>query len=109
MAGILPAVFIFAIFLVLPALLMMPARSRFLRFTLAPLCLFACITPAFAQRELTNIPDPDPELERATFILPEGFEVNLYAADPAIAKPIQMNFDARRPLVDRQQRGLSAD
>ena len=48
---------------------------------------------ASAQRDLTDIPVPDPELERQTFQLPEGFEVNLFAADPAIAKPIQMNFD----------------
>ncbi|MFN0197147.1 MAG: PVC-type heme-binding CxxCH protein, partial [Planctomycetaceae bacterium] len=36
---------------------------------------------------------PDPELERQTFKLPEGFEVNLFAADPMLAKPIQMNWD----------------
>ncbi|MGL6073046.1 MAG: PVC-type heme-binding CxxCH protein [Fimbriiglobus sp.] len=47
---------------------------------------------AFAQRD-AKIPDPDPEIERKTFILPEGFEVNLFAADPMLAKPIQMNFD----------------
>jgi len=40
-----------------------------------------------------DIPVPDPALELATFRVPEGFEVQLYAADPAIAKPIQMNFD----------------
>ncbi|MGV2336464.1 MAG UNVERIFIED_CONTAM: hypothetical protein LVR18_20950 [Planctomycetaceae bacterium] len=40
-----------------------------------------------------DIPAPDPALELATFRVPEGFEVQLYAADPAIAKPIQMNFD----------------
>jgi putative heme-binding domain-containing protein len=40
-----------------------------------------------------DIPAPDPALEQATFRVPEGFEVQLYAADPAIAKPIQMNFD----------------
>lgn len=50
-------------------------------------------TPLFAQRDLKNIPSPNPELERATFRLPEGFEVNLFAGDPALAKPIQMNFD----------------
>ncbi|MBX3438510.1 MAG: sorbosone dehydrogenase, partial [Planctomycetaceae bacterium] len=48
---------------------------------------------AMAQRDLRDIPSPDPELERQTFILPEGVEVNLFAADPMIAKPIQMNFD----------------
>ena len=45
-----------------------------------------------------KIPDPDPEIERKSFILPEGFEVNLFAADPLLAKPIQMNFDARGRL-----------
>jgi putative heme-binding domain-containing protein len=49
--------------------------------------------PVSGQRDLKVIPVPDPELERQTFRLPEGFEVNLFAADPAIAKPIQMNFD----------------
>ncbi len=53
---------------------------------------------AFAQRDLKDIPSPDPELERATFTVPEGFEVNLYAADPLIAKPIHMNFDAQGRL-----------
>ncbi len=49
---------------------------------------------ALAQRELKVIPDPDPQLERATLQLDEGLEVNLYAADPLLAKPIQINFDA---------------
>ena len=52
----------------------------------------------FAQRNLKDIPNPDPEEERKTFIVPEGFEVNLYAADPLLAKPIQMNFDAQGRL-----------
>ncbi|MCA9057375.1 MAG: sorbosone dehydrogenase, partial [Planctomycetaceae bacterium] len=52
----------------------------------------------FAQRDLKEIPPPDPELERVTFQLPEGFEVNLFAADPTIAKPIQMNFDGQGRL-----------
>lgn len=48
----------------------------------------------FAQRNLTNIPDPDPEIERKSFQVADGFEVNLFAADPILAKPIQMNFDS---------------
>ena len=48
--------------------------------------------PALAQRD-ARVPDPDPELERKTFVLPAGFEVNLFASDPLLAKPIQMNFD----------------
>jgi putative heme-binding domain-containing protein len=49
---------------------------------------------ALAQRELKIIPDPDPELERRSFQVADGLEVNLYAADPLLAKPIHINFDA---------------
>jgi putative heme-binding domain-containing protein len=54
----------------------------------------AATAPLFAQQGLKDIPDPDPEIERKSFQVADGFEVNLYAADPRIAKPIQMNFDA---------------
>ncbi len=60
--------------------------------------IFVFAAAANAQRDLKDIPVPDPELERATFVLPPGFEVNLFAADPAIAKPIQMNFDPQGRL-----------
>ncbi|MGC3968512.1 MAG: HEAT repeat domain-containing protein [Pirellulales bacterium] len=49
---------------------------------------------AFAQRDLKDIPPPDPELERQSLELADGLEINLYAADPLLAKPVQMNFDA---------------
>lgn len=52
----------------------------------------------FAQRELKDIPIPDPEEERKTFVLPDGFEVNLFAADPKLHKPIQINFDPQGRL-----------
>jgi len=47
-----------------------------------------------------NVPivDVDSEAERASFEVAEGFEVNLFASDPLLAKPIQMNFDARGRL-----------
>jgi len=45
-----------------------------------------------------KVPDPDPELERKTFKLPDCFEVNLFAGDPLLAKPIQMAFDASGKL-----------
>ncbi len=63
-------------------------------------CLSALLTgsTSWAQRDLTEIPPPDPELERKSFKVAEGFEVNLYAADPQIAKPIQMNFDPQGRL-----------
>src|SRR5260221_9520252 len=51
------------------------------------------VAPVFAQRD-AKVPDPDPELERKALQVADGFEVNLFAADPMLAKPIQMNFDA---------------
>ncbi len=65
---------------------------------LALLVLIALPSSAFAQRNLTVIPDPDPEVERKSFQVAPGFEVNLYAADPLLAKPIGINFDARGRL-----------
>jgi putative heme-binding domain-containing protein len=64
-------------------------------FRLGLLCLIPLLTPlsALAQRG-AHVPDPDPELERKSFQVAEGFEVNLFAADPLLAKPIQMNFDS---------------
>jgi putative heme-binding domain-containing protein len=53
--------------------------------------------PAFAQRD-AKTPDPDPELERKTFTVAPGFEVTLWAADPLLAKPIQMNWDPQGRL-----------
>lgn len=60
--------------------------------------LLAVPESVLAQRNLTDIPDPDPEIERKSFIVADGWEVNLYAADPQIAKPIQMNFDPQGRL-----------
>jgi len=40
----------------------------------------------------------DPEDERKLFEVPEGFEINLYASDPLMAKPIGMNFDSKGRL-----------
>ncbi len=56
--------------------------------------LLSLATLANAQRELKEIPDPDPEVERKSFIVADGFEVNLFAGDPLLAKPIEINFDA---------------
>ena len=78
-------------------MLRFPATARLFS-TIAAALLLALAVPAFAQRELKDIPNPDPELERQTFIVAEGMEVNLFAADPLLAKPIQMNFDAQGRL-----------
>lgn len=63
------------------------------RWAAVALLVVLLMPAAMAQRDLKNIPVPDPALEQQTFRVPEGFEVNLFAADPVIAKPIQMNFD----------------
>lgn len=39
-----------------------------------------------------------PEQERAGFILPDGFEITLFASEPDITKPINMEFDERGRL-----------
>ncbi len=72
-------------------------RRSFLALALA-LALTLTLSPvAFAQND-AKVPDPDPELERKTFVVAPGFEVNLFAADPLLAKPIQMNFDPQGRL-----------
>ena len=53
---------------------------------------------ASAQNGLKDIPDPDVSKQIAGFNLPEGMEINLYASDPMIAKPVQMNWDSQGRL-----------
>ena len=54
--------------------------------------VLTAVPSLYAQRD-AKVPDPDPEIERKSFQVADGFEVNLFAADPLLAKPIQMNFD----------------
>ncbi|WP_020466888.1 PVC-type heme-binding CxxCH protein [Singulisphaera acidiphila] len=72
-------------------------RNRF-PFLLSVCVALAATSSTFAQRAPFEIPDPDPEVERKSFIVADGFEVNLFAADPVLAKPIQMNFDPQGRL-----------
>lgn len=66
-----------------------------------------------SQRNVKGITDPDPkqfaehirttefqtpEEERAGFKLPPGFEITLYASEPDIGKPINMEFDEKGRL-----------
>jgi len=55
--------------------------------------LLAAVPAALAQKNTPANIDPDPEVERKSFQVADGFEVNLYAADPLLAKPVAMNFD----------------
>ncbi len=50
------------------------------------------------QRSLQEIPPPDPAIEAASFQVADGFEINLWAADPLLAKPTQIAFDPQGRL-----------
>ena len=70
-----------------------------MRFPLYPslLTLVWCLVSplaVFAQGGLKDIPDPSVDAELASFKLPPGMKVNLFASDPMISKPVQMNWDA---------------
>jgi putative heme-binding domain-containing protein len=56
------------------------------------LCLV--VAPLAQAQRNAKIPDPDPEVERKSFKVADGFEVNLFAGDPLLAKPLQINFDS---------------
>jgi putative heme-binding domain-containing protein len=71
----------------------MTRTLRLLLLALPLATLFLIGAPSPAQRD-ARVPDPDPELERRSFRVAPGFEVNLFASDPLLAKPIHMNFDA---------------
>ncbi len=53
---------------------------------------------AFAQRNLKEIPNTDPAVQLATFKTAPGLEVNLFASEPMIHKPIQMAWDEKGRL-----------
>jgi len=70
-----------------------------IRIIIAAVCLvLACLQPALAQRGLRDIPAPDPAAELAAMQVADSYEVNLFAADPLITKPLQMNFDPQGRL-----------
>ncbi|WP_245776552.1 PVC-type heme-binding CxxCH protein [Spirosoma endophyticum] len=52
------------------------------------------ITSSVNQDNAKDDPDPDVKRELASFKVADGFEVTLFAAEPLVAKPIQMNWDA---------------
>src|SRR5688572_23267022 len=56
------------------------------------------MSPVLAQRDLRDIPDPDPLKELAALKVLDGFEINLFAAEPMLVDPIAMNFDSRGRL-----------
>lgn len=49
-------------------------------------------------KQANELDEHDPMAELASFQVAEGFEVTLFAAEPLVAKPIQMNWDAEGRL-----------
>ncbi|MES2709466.1 MAG: PVC-type heme-binding CxxCH protein [Verrucomicrobiota bacterium] len=67
--------------------------------------IFPCVllsltftTPIWAQRDLKELPPVDAAAEKASFELAPGLEINLFAQEPMIAKPIQMSWDEKGRL-----------
>ena len=53
---------------------------------------------ALGQRDLQSVPAPDVSAELAQFKIHKGFRIGLFASDPTISKPMQMNFDPQGRL-----------
>ncbi|CAN5872862.1 hypothetical protein BH11VER1_BH11VER1_32560 [soil metagenome] len=66
--------------------------------TLFSLFLLTFASLAQAQSNAVDIPNPAPDAEQAAFVIPEGFEINLWASEPLLRKPVQMNWDAQGRL-----------
>ncbi|MEN3943702.1 PVC-type heme-binding CxxCH protein [Prosthecobacter sp. SYSU 5D2] len=67
------------------------------RFTLSLLLCSGAVWASQPQ-SASDVPDPNPEVQKAGFVVPEGLEVTLWAQEPMIAKPVQMNWDAQGRL-----------
>src|SRR6478735_8093532 len=70
-----------------------PLRSILARASAAAMSLLLPLA-TYAAGPNSDAPLNDPETERRAFKVADGFEVNLFASEPMIAKPIGINFDA---------------
>jgi putative heme-binding domain-containing protein len=70
--------------------------STFRWLWIIPVCFL--ITSSIDQDSRKEYPDHDPKKQLESFQIAEGFEVTLFAAEPLVAKPIQMNWDAQGRL-----------
>ncbi|WP_460671642.1 PVC-type heme-binding CxxCH protein [Larkinella ripae] len=65
---------------------------RLIRALILPFVLL--MTASVHQDDRKDLPNPDVKRELESFKIADGFEVTLFAAEPLVAKPIQMNWDA---------------
>src|SRR5260370_9337079 len=56
--------------------------------------MLSSLTVAPARGAVGAVDKSNPQVEQASFKVADGFEVNLFASDPMVRKPIAMNFDA---------------
>lgn len=56
------------------------------------------VSAAWCQNNLKEIPSADVQRQLDMFQITEGFEIDLFAAEPMVVKPIQMNWDAHGRL-----------
>ncbi len=66
---------------------------RTINFLAAFFLFFFLVSPAFGQDNLKEVPPSDPQYELDRLNIAEGYELNLFASDPMIEKPIQMTWD----------------
>lgn len=76
----------------------MPPQPSSALLILAAAVVLAGVCPASQPHSLKDVPDPNPEVQKAGFVVPDGFEINLFAGDPMIRKPVQMNWDSKGRL-----------
>lgn len=64
------------------------------------LLILACCfySDLFAQDNLREVPPTDPQYQLDLLNIAEGYELNLFASDPMIEKPIQMTWDEQGRL-----------
>jgi hypothetical protein len=71
--------------------------------------ILLCPAIALGQRAPFPIPNPDPEVERQSFIVADGFEVNLFASEitpfPADSKGVK-SVGIAKPILRNQPRSF---
>ena len=65
---------------------------------LVVLAVLSLTTSSVSEYNPKEYPDNDPQKELESFKIADGFEVTLFAAEPLVVKPIQMNWDAEGRL-----------
>ena len=69
-------------------------KDNLVKASLLFLILACCFSSElFAQDNLREVPPTDPQYQLDLLNIAEGYELNLFAADPMIEKPIQMTWD----------------